>query len=144
MQRVPPCCGVGSCSILRSHFVQPFWLNFESELLASMAPKKKPRLVDALHEPDSKLAFSLLRKWPWGHISANEVKEIDEVALHDQEALLTELGLAKNFREQVVAGLGQNRHPRGPRWKCTSRFDLSLGQPASPRSAFRQISDAYL
>ena len=61
-----------------------------------MAPKKKPRLVDALAEPDSSLALNLLQTWAWGEMNANAVQELASAALQDQKSLLGKVGLNEN------------------------------------------------
>ena len=97
-----------------------------------MAPKKKPRLIDDLEDPDSGLAKLLFKKWSWGLMSANEVREIAAKALEDQLALLRSLSLPANFASKsltILSGLGADGKFQG-----NLRRDLisKLGDPPVP------------
>ena len=97
-----------------------------------MAPKKRPRLVDSLADPDSALAKLLLQRWSWGEISAHEVWQTADAALRDQEALLTSLGLNLNFASTSLSTLAkigtEGKYPGSMRRDLTS----ALGEPPIP------------
>lgn len=101
-----------------------------------MPPKKKPRLLDLLGNPDSSLALLLIRKWAWGHYSANEVYELANRALEDQLALLRSLKISDSFASQslqILAGIGSEGMYPG-----NMRRDLivALGEPPVPEPVY--------
>ena len=97
-----------------------------------MPPKKKPRLIDLLHEPDASLATLLVKKWAWGLLSAHQVWEFASHALADEEALLKRLKLPLNFASQsltILSAIGNRGENPG-----STRRDLisALGTPPVP------------
>ena len=101
-----------------------------------MAPKKKARLLAELDNPDSSLALLLLRKWAWGHYSANEVQTLAAAALKDQKSLLRSIHVNENFASsslEALAKIGDSgKYPNSARRDLIS----ALGEPPVPEPCY--------